>query len=380
MAINRRGFVIGSSIAVAGAAAATTGTPAAFATPRERHILPIGHPVEPPEDIDFVGVTFSKRPTSHARIRFSADGSPSDWVSVRPSSHCPDWHPYGTASDLVPVPPDCTSIEVQNDDEAAEATPIAISGLQSITSAFSQTVNFLSLPVITRAGWGAEETLGRRASGGVRWSPSFSSPQIITVHHSAIATARNAAATVRAIHRYHTATLGWGDIGYHLLIDPAGSIYAGRSTGNALAPVFADGDSATDRLVVGGHSYAFNEGNLGICLLGDFTSSAPTQAARETLVSLLAALCSALGLDPEGHSSYVNPGTGATAQVWSVAQHRELNSTSCPGDAVAMNFSQIRTEAARRLRTGASTSISNPGAQASASSAPEVLPVSVLEG
>ncbi|MBB3039038.1 peptidoglycan recognition protein family protein [Hoyosella altamirensis] len=379
MAINRRKFVVGSSLAVAGAAAISSGAAPAVATPRERHILPIGQPVAPPQEADFVGVTFSQRPTSSARIRFTSGTSASEWIPVRPTSHSPDFQPYGTAADLVPIPPECTSIEIENDDVSAAATPVAISGLRNATSPLSQTANLFSLPVITRAGWGAEEALGRRPSGGLRWSPSFAIPQIITVHHSAIGTARNAAATVRGIHRYHTATLGWGDIGYHLLIDPAGLIYAGRSTGEVQSPVFGGNGPSLDQLVVGGHAYAFNEGNLGICLLGDFTSQAPTQAARETLIAVLTELCRALNIDPEGQTSYTNPETGATALVWSVAQHRELNSTSCPGDAVAMDFRDIRAAVAQRLGSGAAPTQNAAGAVPASATVAEVIPVQVQD-
>lgn len=362
MAINRRKFVVDSSIAVAGAAALQTAAVPAFATPRERHILPIGEPVEPPAGADFVGVTFDRRPTAQTRIRFTLAGDSSRWVAVHPTNHCPDFHPFGTASDLVPVPPECTSIEFHNDDSNSSPTPVAISGIHNVSRAFTQTVDFFSLPVITRAGWGAEESLGRRPNGTPLWQPHFSAPQIITVHHSAMANLRSSAATVRAIHRYHTATLGWGDIGYHLLIDPAGQIFAGRSTGTTLLPVFGDVSGGFDKLVVGGHSYAFNDGNLGICLLGDFSSEPLTPAARETLVTVLTVLCSALNIDPVGQTNYHNPETGAAALVWSVSQHRELNSTSCPGDGVALDFGTIRTEVSERMASGLAVPVVTPNA------------------
>jgi hypothetical protein len=56
-------------------------------------------------------------------------------------------------------------------------------------------------------------------------------PTMITIHHTA--TPNDPLSSdwhrVRSIWYYHTMTHGWGDIGYHFLIDPNGVIYLGDS-------------------------------------------------------------------------------------------------------------------------------------------------------
>jgi len=129
----------------------------------------------------------------------------------------------------------------------------------------------------------------------------------ITIHHSAeparhlrSAGFSSAADTVLGIQRYHMrdASTGYGDIGYHFLIDPAGRLFAGRS-------LEYQGAHA------GG---ANNRRNIGICLLGDFERETPSSAALRTLVELVDDL-------RERH---------AIART-AVVGHGELKVTACPG-------------------------------------------------
>ena len=63
--------------------------------------------------------------------------------------------------------------------------------------------------------------------------------QTLTVHHTVTAnTDPDPAATVRAIYFFHCITEDFGDIGYHLLIDQAGTVYEGRYSGPDPVPVF----------------------------------------------------------------------------------------------------------------------------------------------
>ena len=62
-------------------------------------------------------------------------------------------------------------------------------------------------------------------------------------------TVEDAEAAVRAIYYYHAMFKGWGDIGYHYLIDPFGNIYEGKNGGE---------------YVIGAHAYCANTGTIGI--------------------------------------------------------------------------------------------------------------------
>lgn len=103
----------------------------------------------------------------------------------------------------------------------------------------------------------------------------------ITVHHSATRTSelgsgseREVAEELRHTQRVHMQDRGFGDIGYHFLIDPKGRIYEGRSLAYQ-----------------GAHSYGQNNvDNLGICLLGNFEVERPTPQALAVLERLVEAL------------------------------------------------------------------------------------------
>ncbi len=303
--------------------------------------IPLGSPVTPPPAAEYVGMTFARPTTAPARVRFTSAGTASRWHAMGPSSHCPDSVPLGISTDLLRIPDGCTGIEVTHDDAAAGASAMTISGgVRPIANA-GNTTDFLGLPVITRPGWGAETNLVESP-----WNRQYTAAQMITVHHSASAPWTTGPATVRAIYRYHAWMLGWGDVGYHLLIDPAGAVYAGRDTGSDSSPVFQPG---TTNVVTAGHSYARNGGNIGICVVGDYETQRPSAAAQRSLVTVLAALCQHLGLDPVSRLTYIEPDFGSRHTVPAIAQHRDLNDTSCPGDGFTAIFGALRAVVPTRM-------------------------------
>ncbi|MCA9311001.1 MAG: N-acetylmuramoyl-L-alanine amidase [Phycisphaerales bacterium] len=87
----------------------------------------------------------------------------------------------------------------------------------------------------------------------------------ITVHHDGMSaftstSGDDAAQRIEAIRAAHRAR-GWGDIGYHYAIDPAGRIWEAR-------PVSWQGAHVKDQ----------NVGNLGICVLGNYEIQQPNPA------------------------------------------------------------------------------------------------------
>lgn len=158
---------------------------------------------------------------------------------------------------------------------------------------------------------------GMAARYGLGWPRRllWPRPREIILHHSASsATEGGRPVDATLIDRWHERR-GWGlqtptgvvHIGYHYVILPDGEIQPGR-------PEWMTGAHAR------GHNNA-----LGICLVGNFSSSAnpeggmkpsePTPAQLDALHSLLCQLCRRYHL-------------GADA----VRRHRDVAQTACPGD------------------------------------------------
>jgi hypothetical protein len=188
--------------------------------------------------------------------------------------------------------------------------------------------------LVLRTAWGADESLRFDADGAERWPRSDTIVRRIVLHHTLSPNGdRDSAARVRAIYAFHAVARGWGDMGYHLLIDAAGTVYEGRA-GSARA--FDGGPVA-----VGGHVRGHNGGAFGIGLIGTFTERPPPPRMRAALVAVLGRLSSALGIDP---LDTVEGGVPA------ICAHRDLAPTSCPGDACYAGLAGLRRAVAAELR------------------------------
>ncbi|NOS68133.1 MAG: hypothetical protein HOO67_07300 [Candidatus Peribacteraceae bacterium] len=165
----------------------------------------------------------------------------------------------------------------------------------------------------------------------LRWPMTYSSSvRLLVVHHTAIAVAgdkRSGLEKMRALYQYHAQNRGWGDIGYHYVIDDQGQIYEGRAGGD---------------FVVGGHVYCNNVGTVGISLMGNFDKEQPTQDQAKSLQWLLQLLAQKYNIntsrDAVFHGKTLSPIVG----------HRQLVSTDCPGTAMWSAMDQVRNH----VRTG----------------------------
>ncbi|MEE4276534.1 MAG: N-acetylmuramoyl-L-alanine amidase, partial [Thermoleophilia bacterium] len=191
---------------------------------------------------------------------------------------------------------------------------------------------------VTRAGWGADESL---RTG----DPAYATVKMSFVHHTAggnTYTADQAPGIVRGIYVYHTQSLDWSDIGYNFLVDRYGTVYVGRYGGPTKG-------------VVGAHAYGFNTGSTGISVMGNFTDAAPPAAAMDALANLLAWKLEVHGLDPLGTAKMVCGATriytaGETVTLPVISGHRDVNYTACPGDAFYPKLSGLRTAAAAQIK------------------------------
>jgi len=139
----------------------------------------------------------------------------------------------------------------------------------------------------------------------------------LIVHHSA----GNQKATVESIHAYNRDSRGWAGIGYHYIIYPDGSIHRGRPES-----------------MRGSHAGNANDWALGVCVVGDYTNTPPSDAALHALTRLLAWL--AVRHD------------WAWSSARTLSGHRDWMSTACPGAAFYPLLSQVRQDA-RALALGA---------------------------
>lgn len=204
--------------------------------------------------------------------------------------------------------------------------------------------------IIPRSGWGADESLRFDAAGHEVWPAEFSPMQKAIVHHTAGRNSDpNPAATIRAIYWAKAISRGFGDIGYNFLIDEQGRIYEGRYSRPYANGEGVTGENLAGQVVRGGHASDFNDGTVGISLLGNFQNRQPTTAARIALERLLAWKLERHGLNPLGQSVYRNPVLGNTKTLYNIAGHRNVNATACPGDTFYPTFPQLRQRVANRI-------------------------------
>lgn len=160
----------------------------------------------------------------------------------------------------------------------------------------------------------------------LRWEHTYSKAiKMLVVHHTAIQVmgdTRSGAERVRALYQYHSVNRGWGDIGYHYVVDESGQIYEGKEGGP---------------FVVAGHAYCNNIGTIGIALLGNFEIEQPTQLQLQSLQWLLGNLATNYNIDLTKNVKF----HGKTFPP--IVGHRDLLDTDCPGYYAYGLLDQIRT-------------------------------------
>jgi hypothetical protein len=152
----------------------------------------------------------------------------------------------------------------------------------------------------------------------------------VTIHHSAMyfrdTRPSTCAAQIQRIQREHMTQNGWGDVGYHFLIDPSGRIWQGREL--RFQGAHAGGDS--------------NIGNVGVCLLGNFMrprrgqtrGQEPTRAQIESMRQLVAELMRMHRFGPDA-----------------IFCHHNFKNTECPGELMTPVVGQMVRDF-RRTGTG----------------------------
>ena len=124
----------------------------------------------------------------------------------------------------------------------------------------------------------------------------------MVIHHSS-----TPSGSAAIFDRYHREKLGWQGVGYDFVI--------GNGRGSADGTI--EVTFRWERQIHGAHAgvQQYNEHGIGICLVGDFERSYPTQAQVESLVWLVTYLQERCGI-PTSH----------------VLLHRHVKNTRCPGE------------------------------------------------
>jgi len=159
---------------------------------------------------------------------------------------------------------------------------------------------------ISRSNWTRENPIRSKVN-------NMSGINKITIHHegwkvvdfSDASTTKDRIETIRAV---HVRDRGWGDIGYHFIIDRAGRVWEGR-------PIQYQG----------AHVSQNNEHNVGILVLGNFEKQSPSNAQLQSLFNTTAKL-------KNTHR----------VQKAMVRSHQEIRATSCPGRNLQRSMDALR--------------------------------------
>ncbi|MFE3830016.1 peptidoglycan recognition protein [Streptomyces sp. NPDC059092] len=190
--------------------------------------------------------------------------------------------------------------------------------------------------IITRKGWGANESLREKRFGYT------GTVKAAFVHHSATGnnyTCKQSPSVLRGIYRYHVKSSGWRDLGYNFAVDKCGNIYEGRAGGVA-------------KPVLGAHTLGFNSNTTGIAVLGSYSGTNPPSAATNAVAKLTAWKLGLHGRNPRGKVTLTSGGSGkygkgARVSLNTISGHRDGFSTDCPGTRLYGKLGAVRTSAAR---------------------------------
>jgi len=196
--------------------------------------------------------------------------------------------------------------------------------------------------------------------------------KFLLVHHTVSGNGyapEDVSGLIRGFYAAHTGPeKGWPDVAYNFFVDRFGTIWEGRA-GSLAGPVKPD---AT------GGSQGFAQ--LG-CFIGDHQTEAPSEPARLAMIALLAALADTYVIEtaPGSMTSFVSRGSnrwppGAPVAATTIAGHRDMSQTVCPGDAaydLVQNVFPAEVTALRASRATPPATTSTPPDTAAPGASPK---------
>ncbi|HET7652747.1 MAG TPA: cell wall-binding repeat-containing protein [Acidimicrobiales bacterium] len=346
--------------AVAVAALPLQALPASAAAPPEPQVVSVdgaatGATIELPGRVDMAGVSFTGAAGADVELRASDDGTAwTPWTHVgdgtaegpdrqsdefaasSPRTTQPVWTGSARYVQVRAPGDDVRDVEVHGVDVKGHGESTLSKLVRGLKGVFRTTpppaAAMTDQPaIVTRAQWGADESIRRD-------DPSYGKVRFAVLHHTVNAndySAAEAPALIRGIYTYHVKTNGWDDIGYNFLVDRFGTIYEGRYGG-------------IDKPVIGAHAEGFNTYSTGVSMLGTFTSVSPPAVMVDAVESLMAWRLDVAHVDPLGRATVVSKGSGKYPSGTSVTLdgiigHRDVGSTSCPGDLGYAKLAGIRS-------------------------------------
>lgn len=310
--------------------------------------------IEVPATGDLIGVTWPKTATAVTgaavlvRAKSAAGWQPWHRLTVDPTSNAqgdrigtePVWEPGAQRVQVRVAKTDralldsaaLSTVTAPAAATDAQLTPTAVPGAAS--AAYQPTV-------ITRAQWGANESLKRCAT---EYDPTT---KAVIVHHTADTnsyTKADSARMLRSILTYETRTLGWCDMAYNVIVDKYGQTFEGRAGG-------------LNRPVRGAHAYAFNNGTFGASILGNYDVVPVPAAGFNALAGAIAMRVDAFYLDPFAKVSLVSSASGGTGRYPKgkavtlnlIGGHRDTSYTICPGRYLYPRLGELRSLVASKL-------------------------------
>lgn len=208
--------------------------------------------------------------------------------------------------------------------------------------------------------------------------------RFLLVHHTASTNdyaPDGIAEQIRGWYQFHTGPeKGWPDIAYNFFVDRYGGMWEARA-GSLAGPVRGDATG-------GSQGFA-----LLCCSIGDHTLEPMTPEATQSMVRLLAWLGETYGVDttPGTTVSFTSRGSsrwpaGTEVTARTISGHRDMSTTSCPGDFLYDELQESIPAAVTQIRldtgggttssetTEPSTSTTPPSTDAAATAPPSSAP------
>ena len=167
----------------------------------------------------------------------------------------------------------------------------------------------------------------------------FSTPRAIVIHHTAAGNNYSAAdvpGIIRGHCLFHVNGRGWDDLAYNFMVDKFGTVWEGRTASKTTASR-------------GGHTAGFNGQTQGIAMMGNYATTAPGAAQMAGLRTIVDWLAGWHSIDPRGWVTlYADAGNtrgwarGQPVDSRTIIGHRDLGTTSCPGQAFYAAFPTLR--------------------------------------
>lgn len=307
-------------------------------------------------------------PDSRVLVRVREDGNWGSWEKLAISDHRPDPNSleaasarYGTEplltaeADGVQVRMDTPSgvepantqvVLLDNPVTSADGNlPESQASNDPIASVEAGTVSAPMPNIITRAQWGADESLRR---GSATYAGTIKAGFL---HHTVTTnnyTPEQAAQQVRNLYAYFTKSLRYSDMAYNFIVDRFGRLYEGRAGG-------------MDQAVVGGHTAGFNQDTFAVSALGNFQSASPApdqmNAIDDAVAQLFAWKLALNHRDPNGSTQLTSDSSAGTskyragqvANALVIGGHRDIGSTACPGKFLIPQLPAIRAATTAKM-------------------------------